>query len=181
MTWLLQQVLTPILAWQNVRVRTLGIEIHRMKISPTQSYKICDVAGARGVKHTWACVFRPFWWPWSLANDESRPYFESAAAIIFISDVSRYCSADPRINRLSEALDLFEEIASNPVLRSVVIIVSRRCGSLLARANEVDTQVFLNKTDQLRKRVKSGAYPVQQFFPAYEGEFNLAPTIVFRN
>lgn len=41
---------------QNVRVRTLGIEQHFLQITPTQIYRICDVAGARGVKHSWACA-----------------------------------------------------------------------------------------------------------------------------
>jgi len=41
----------------NVRVRTLGIEHHYLDITPTQRYRMCDVAGARGVKHAWAPYF----------------------------------------------------------------------------------------------------------------------------
>lgn len=45
----------------NVRVRTLGIEHHYLDITPTQRYRICDVAGARGVKHAWAPYFEGQW------------------------------------------------------------------------------------------------------------------------
>lgn len=45
----------------NVRVRTLGIEHHYLDITPTQRYRMCDVAGARGVKHAWAPYFEGKW------------------------------------------------------------------------------------------------------------------------
>lgn len=57
------------------------------------------------------------------------------------------------------------------MLKNVVVIVSRLVIFRRVRA-KVRQQVFLNKTDQLRKRVKSGAFPVKQFFPAYEGELH---------
>ncbi|KAI5478457.1 hypothetical protein MNV49_005098 [Pseudohyphozyma bogoriensis] len=120
----------------NVRVRTLGIETHELQISLTQVYKICDVAGARGIKHSWA------------------PYFDTAAAIIFISNVADYTVCDPRdptANRFADALDLFEDIAKSKILINVTMIV------------------FLNKVDVLRKKLKSGLYPVEQYLPRYKG------------
>ena len=58
-------------------------------------YRVCDVAGARGVKHSWA------------------PYFEGAASLIFICAISDYTVCDPnnlQANRLADALELFQDI-----------------------------------------------------------------------
>lgn len=120
----------------NIRVRTIGIETHHLQITPQQAYRISDPAGARGVKHAWA------------------PYFDSAAAIIFVLAVSDYTvclPGQPQTNRLRDALDLFENVASNPILKNVVLIV------------------FMNKVDLLRRRLRSGNAPFDRYFPDYKG------------
>ncbi|KAM0755817.1 P-loop containing nucleoside triphosphate hydrolase protein [Meredithblackwellia eburnea MCA 4105] len=130
----------------NVRVRTLGIEQHTLQITPTQIYRICDVAGARGVKHSWA------------------PYFEGAAALIFIFATSDYNVCDPRnklANRLSDALDLFHDIATNKILENVTMIV------------------FMNKIDLLRKKLKSGLYPLEDYLKGFPGGTKSKDVLLF--
>ncbi|SCZ90608.1 BZ3500_MvSof-1268-A1-R1_Chr1-3g02097 [Microbotryum saponariae] len=82
------------------------------------------------------------------------PFFQDASAIIFICAVSEYnvCDpTDPTRNRLRDALLLFKDICENRLLRSADIIT------------------FMNKVDVLRRKVKSGQYPIQRYFPRYLG------------
>ncbi|SCV68588.1 BQ2448_709 [Microbotryum intermedium] len=130
----------------NVRIRTRGIEAHDLQISSKRAYRICDVAGARGVKFAWA------------------PFFEDASAIIFICAVSEYnvCDpTDPTRNRLRDALLLFKDICENRLLRSADIII------------------FMNKVDVLRRKVKSGQYPIYRYFPRYLGSDRTSDILSF--
>ncbi|KAK4054875.1 hypothetical protein OIV83_000799 [Microbotryomycetes sp. JL201] len=108
----------------NVRIRTVCDRL--------ETKTLC----ARGTKHAWA------------------PFFDHAAAIIFLFDVSAYnvCrQGNPLRNRLSDAVCLFEDIVSNPLLKNVTIIT------------------FLNKMDLLRQKIQSGRFPLHTYFPQFEG------------
>ncbi|KAM0793212.1 hypothetical protein ACM66B_000681 [Microbotryomycetes sp. NB124-2] len=125
----------------NVRVRTVGIETHLLQVAPNRIIRVSDPAGARGTKHAWA------------------PFFDQAAAIIFLFDASAYSVCrqnNPLENRLNDALILFEDIVKNRLLKNVTIIS------------------FLNKMDLLRQKVQSGRYPLSTYFPRFEG--NLSST-----
>lgn len=123
---------------QNVRVKTIGVETHRLKIRDSFYYSISDVAGARGTKHVWA------------------PYFDDCAAIIFITSLADYAEphsrSKPRENRMTDAIALFRDILSNPILSGCTMIL------------------FLNKLDLLRQKVKGGHHPVSTYFPGYNGK-----------
>ncbi len=70
-----------------------------------------------------------------------------AASIIFIVATSDYCIADPQrphLNRLNDALELFADVAKNSLLKKATMIV------------------FLNKSDVLRAKIRSGLYPVSR-------------------
>ena len=70
-----------------------------------------------------------------------------AASIIFVVATSDYCIADPhrpQLNRLNDALELFADVAKNSLLKKATMIV------------------FLNKSDVLRAKIRSGLYPLQR-------------------
>ncbi|GAA5861485.1 hypothetical protein JCM1840_005386 [Sporobolomyces johnsonii] len=129
----------------NVRVRTVGIEEIKLQISKKQVYRICDVAGARGTKHAWAYVLSVF----------------DLFFIVALSDYSVADPQDPTVNRLADALELFEDVAKNPLLSKVVFIV------------------FMNKTDLLRKKLHSGHYPLQKYFSGYHGGLKTSGVLHF--
>ena len=66
-------------------------------------------------------------------------FFESAHAIIFILAASEYDVAtveDGSVNRLADALHLFEQVCANKILKNVDIVL------------------FFNKIDQLKRKLK---------------------------
>ncbi|KAK4058063.1 hypothetical protein OIO90_000802 [Microbotryomycetes sp. JL221] len=110
----------------NVRVRTVGIETHCLQVAPNRIIRVSDPAGARGTRHAWA------------------PFFDHAAAIIFLFDTSTYnvCrQSKPTENRLNDAFTLFEEI-----------IIT-----------------FLNKIDLTKKRVQDDRWPFSRYFTQFKG------------
>jgi len=97
---------------------------------------VVDVAGARGTRHIW------------------DRYFDDAEAIIFIVAVNTYnerVPESPTMNKMEDALELFFNIVSNPLLTKISIVL------------------FLNKVDLLRRKIKSGLYPVKNHFLDYAG------------
>jgi hypothetical protein len=84
-----------------------------------------------------------------------RPYFDDCSAIIFVAAISsfdQYLREDPSVNRLYDALQLFESICNHRLLRSTSIIL------------------FLNKIDVLRKKLANGTR-LSHYFKDYTGRF----------
>lgn len=110
------------------RLRTMGVVEHRFEVpnavtGKTYEWQLFDVGGARGQRPRWV------------------PYFEEANAIIFLAPISafdQYLEEDGRTNRVDDSLQLFTLICSNPLLKSVHLVL------------------FLNKTDVLKKKLEMG-------------------------
>jgi G-protein alpha subunit len=86
------------------------------------------------------------------------PYFDDCSAIIFVAAVSsfdQYLREDPSVNRLYDALQLFESICNHRLLRSTSIIL------------------FLNKIDVLKRKLANGTR-LSHYFKDYTGA--LVPT-----
>ncbi|KAJ3271582.1 guanine nucleotide-binding protein subunit alpha [Terramyces sp. JEL0728] len=80
------------------------------------------------------------------------PYFDDVAAILYIVSLSSYDQTmveDPTVNRMVDALVLFDQIVNNPALSKPDIIL------------------FFNKKDLYEKKVKK--IPINEFFPEYQG------------
>ncbi|KAJ3078103.1 guanine nucleotide-binding protein subunit alpha, partial [Quaeritorhiza haematococci] len=114
------------------RFRTSEISETRFNID-NLVYRIYDVGGQRSDRLFWA------------------PYFEGEVhAILFIVSLAAYDQLlveDTTVNRMLDALVLFESICNNPLLKNVSMIL------------------FLNKTDLFEKKLKSS--PLQKYFPDY--------------
>lgn len=110
----------------HARIQTMGVAEHIFDVEihgKPVTWHLYDVGGARGQRHTWV------------------PYFDDANAIIFVSPISafdQYLEEDPRTNRIDDSLQLFTQICSNPLLKSVHLVL------------------FLNKTDILRTKLERG-------------------------
>ena len=79
-------------------------------------------------------------------------YFDCVHSVLFVASLSAYDQVlveDPTINRMSDALVLFEQMVNH---------------SLLAK---IDIILFLNKRDIYSKKVKQ--IPISKFFPEYQG------------
>ncbi|SPO42144.1 related to guanine nucleotide-binding protein alpha-4 subunit [Pseudozyma flocculosa] len=121
------------------RVRTVGISDERIRIDKATTYHLYDVGGSRSQRNAWAS------------------YFDDANAIIFLAPVSAFDQTlleDPSVNRVADSLLLFEEIAANPLLRDVSLIL------------------FLNKIDILERKLLRGV-KVADHFPDFDGENEL--------
>jgi hypothetical protein len=84
------------------------------------------------------------------------PYFDGVTTILFIVALSSYNQAmveDPTVNRMMDALTVFESIVNNPLLQTPSIIL------------------FYNKKDLYTKKVKH--IHISEFFPEYQGNQNL--------
>ncbi|KAI9140114.1 heterotrimeric G protein alpha subunit B [Paraphysoderma sedebokerense] len=97
-------------------------------------YRVFDVAGKRGERHTWV------------------PFFDDANAILFVVSVASYdqvMAEDVNVNRIHDALCVFEDISNNKLLEKKSIII------------------FLNKIDILK--VKISKSPIEKYFPDFTG------------
>ncbi|KAG9039970.1 hypothetical protein FRB95_004442 [Tulasnella sp. JGI-2019a] len=120
------------------RLRTMGVVEHRFIVpseitGKTHEWHLYDVGGARGQRPRWV------------------PYFEEANAIIFLAPISafdQYLEEDGHTNRIDDSLQLFTLICSNPLLKSVHLVL------------------FLNKTDVLRKKLEAGV-KVKKYITSY--------------
>ncbi|GAB5587430.1 hypothetical protein Unana1_02330 [Umbelopsis nana] len=116
------------------RVRTFGVTEHQFKIESV-TYRIFDVGGQRSQRQGWA------------------PYFDDCSAIIFVAAISsfdQYLREEPSVNRLFDALQLFESICNHRLLRSTSIIL------------------FLNKIDVLQRKLANGTR-LSHYFKDYTG------------
>ncbi|KAJ3188171.1 guanine nucleotide-binding protein subunit alpha [Gaertneriomyces sp. JEL0708] len=120
------------------RFRTTDITENRFQIEKL-IYRIFDVGGARSDRLYWA------------------PYFEAEVhGILFITSLASYDQMlveDETVNRMLDALVLFESITNHPLLSSVALIL------------------FLNKSDLFAKKLQHS--PVAKYFPDFEGPNDL--------
>lgn len=103
------------------RVRTSGIHEVVFQIEGVP-VRIVDVGGQRNERRKWLAAF------------------EGVTAVLFVAalDYDGVLEEDPRVNRLSEALDLFHEIGSGPWFEHSALIL------------------FLNKRDQFEEKLLAG-------------------------
>ncbi|BES95917.1 protein alpha subunit [Nesidiocoris tenuis] len=81
--------------------------------------------------------------------------FDSVTSILFLvssSEFDQVLVEDRKTNRLEESRNIFDTIVNNLIFRGVSIIL------------------FLNKTDLLAEKLKSGETSIRWFFPDYSGD-----------
>jgi hypothetical protein len=79
-------------------------------------------------------------------------YFDDVSTVLFVASLSSYDQnlfEDPTINRMVDAIVLFDQMTNHPLLK------------------KLDFVLFLNKRDLYEKKVK--AIPISKFFPEYRG------------
>lgn len=102
------------------RIRTTGVVATKFNIK-SELYEIYDAGGQRSERRKWA------------------NYFDGMSCIVFVAAVNEYnqkLAEDDEVNRMVEALNLFEEMAENPVFKKTTFIL------------------FLNKKDLFREKIK---------------------------
>ncbi|GLB40245.1 putative guanine nucleotide-binding protein [Lyophyllum shimeji] len=131
----------------HARIQTMGVAEHVFDVNihgKSVSWHLFDVGGARGQRHSWV------------------PYFDDANAIIFVAPVSafdQYLEEDPRTNRIDDSLQLFTQICSNALLKSVHLVL------------------FLNKTDLLKAKLETGL-KVRKYITSFGERSNDYETVV---
>jgi len=116
------------------RSRTTGIVENEFVIDKNR-FKMIDVGGQRNERKKWIHCF------------------ENVTAVLFVVDISAYdrmLYEDEKVNRLEEALNLFENICNSRWFRDTSIIL------------------FLNKSDLFKEKIKR--VPLTKTFPEYTGE-----------
>ncbi|KAI8913400.1 guanine nucleotide binding protein, alpha subunit [Gorgonomyces haynaldii] len=117
-----------------IRVPTSGITMYEFVID-RQPLIVYDVGGQRGLRKQWV------------------PFFDHVNCILFVTDLSSFdqrLEEDRKTNRLVDAIELFQKVSNNPLLR--------HCNMIL----------FLNKIDLLHKRLKIAR--VQDTFTRFKGK-----------
>ncbi|KAJ7227364.1 guanine nucleotide-binding protein, partial [Mycena pura] len=131
----------------HARIQTMGIAEHIFDVDlhgKSVTWHLYDVGGARGQRHSWI------------------PYFDTANAIIFVAPVSafdQYLEEDPRTNRIDDSLQLFTQVCSNALLKSVHLVL------------------FLNKTDILKTKIDKGLR-VSKYITSFGDRTNDYETVV---
>ncbi|KDR76003.1 hypothetical protein GALMADRAFT_458108 [Galerina marginata CBS 339.88] len=131
----------------HARIQTMGVAEHIFDVNihgKLVTWHLFDVGGARGQRHSWV------------------PYFDDANAIIFVAPVSafdQYLEEDPRVNRIDDSLQLFTQVCSNALLKSVHLVL------------------FLNKTDLLRSKLDKGL-KVRKYITSFGERSNDYETVV---
>ncbi|KAJ7650069.1 guanine nucleotide binding protein, alpha subunit [Roridomyces roridus] len=131
----------------HARIQTMGVAEHIFDVDlhgKSVTWHLFDVGGARGQRHSWI------------------PYFDTANAIIFVAPVSafdQYLEEDPRTNRIDDSLQLFTQVCSNALLKSVHLVL------------------FLNKTDLLKSKLDNGLR-VQKYITSFGERANDYETVV---
>lgn len=116
------------------RIVTTQISEHRI-VMRNLTLRIFDVAGHKALRKKWV------------------PYFDDSLAIIFVAAISAYdqqLREDKTVNRLHDALALFDEVINNKLLINTPVIL------------------FLNKIDLLKKKLATS--PIQKYMLDYKGD-----------
>ncbi|CCA71310.1 related to guanine nucleotide-binding protein alpha-4 subunit [Serendipita indica DSM 11827] len=93
------------------RLQTLGVAEYDFPMNVGRKavmWRLFDVGGSRGQRHTWV------------------PFFEDANAIIFLAPISafdQYLEEDYKINRIDDSLQTFTSICANPLLKNVHLVL----------------------------------------------------------
>ncbi|KAI9220708.1 heterotrimeric G protein alpha subunit B [Blastocladiella britannica] len=117
------------------RVKTTGIMETTFHIGELV-YRMFDVGGQRSERKKWIHCF------------------EDVTAIVFlvaISEYDQYLQEDESVNRMHEALALFDSICNSRWFENTSIIL------------------FLNKIDLFKQKLQSGLSPLSLSFPDYNG------------
>jgi len=115
------------------RIRTTGI-IETEFVIDRNRFKLLDVGGQRNERKKWVHSF------------------DGVTAVMYVVDISSYdCPLyeDEKVNRLEEALRLFEEMCNSRWFRDICLIL------------------FFNKSDLFREKIAK--YPLRNLFPDYTG------------
>jgi len=118
----------------HVRIQTKSV-IENTFIINDKPFKMFDVGGQRGLRKRWISVF------------------DNVTAVIFVAAISEYDQViveDEKTNRVIEALNLFEEIATSPYFKETSMIL------------------FLNKRDLFQEKVK--VVKIKNYFEQYKGD-----------
>lgn len=118
------------------RVKTTGITETHFKIGEL-TYKLFDVGGQRSERRKWLNIF------------------DSVTALVFLIAISEYDQKlyeDETVNRMQEAMTLFESVANSRWFIKTSIIL------------------FLNKIDLFRAKLPNS--PLSNTFPEYKGGAN---------
>ncbi|PWN20043.1 G-alpha-domain-containing protein [Microstroma glucosiphilum] len=121
----------------HARVRTVGVTEEVFTIDQSNKVRVYDVGGSVSQRHVWSSYMEDL----------------GISAILFLAPLSafdQHLTEDPRVNRLADSLDLFEQVVENPLLRNVTLVL------------------FLNKMDLLEAKLKSGIR-VRDHFTSYKG------------
>jgi GTPase SAR1 family protein len=117
-----------------VRVRTTGIVEQSFAIGGNE-FQMFDVGGQRNERKKWIHCF------------------ERVTAVIFVAAISAFdltLFEDDRVNRMAEALKVFEEVLSSPWFKNTSILL------------------FLNKSDLFLEKIKK--VQLKTYFPDYTGD-----------
>lgn len=115
------------------RIRTLGI-IETTLEAHGQRFRMLDVGGQKNERRKWIQCF------------------EDVSAVLFVVALSEYDQQmfeDDLVNRMTDSLSLFSEIANDPAF------------------SQSTTVLFLNKKDLFREKIKR--VPLTVCFPKYDG------------
>jgi GTPase SAR1 family protein len=117
----------------HLRIRTTGVTVTEFAVDK-MTFSIYDVGGQRSERKKWI------------------HYFDNVDALLFVAAISEYDQVlfeDESVNRLHEALNLFEEICSSPFFKETTMIL------------------FLNKYDLFIDKIKTSS--LSKSFPEYSG------------
>jgi GTPase SAR1 family protein len=116
------------------RIRTTGVSMTDFDDPPFRLH-VQDVGGQRSERKKW------------------KECFENVRAVVYVVNlvaVNRVLFEDPSSNRMKECVELFEQIANNPLFNKVPIFL------------------FLNKKDLFEKMLQEGN-SITSFYNSYEG------------
>lgn len=135
---------------------TVGAQEHLLACTEELLYRVVDLSGARGAVRNWAC------------------FFDQADAILFIVDSSSYnvpSAVHRDSNKLADALALFTETVSHPLLSKIGLLVffnkSESPFAQLCQTVDHDAQGIIVAVDLLRAKLKH--YPMSKYFADFSG------------
>jgi hypothetical protein len=127
-----------------VRVRSTGIE-EAMFVFDKMVFKVMDVGGQRSERRKWIHCF------------------DGVTAVLFCAALSSYDQVlreDRQVNRMTESLNLFEDVVNSSHFVKAAVIL------------------FLNKTDLFKEKLKRGV-DLRLLFPNYTGGLDYDNAVAF--
>jgi len=125
------------------RVATTGVIETKVIIDNDIEFIFVDVGGQRSERRKWVTCF------------------PDVTAILFCAALNGYdltCSEDNSTNRITESINLFNQVCNSKWFVEVPIML------------------FLNKSDLFKEKIKE-QIPITDAFPDYEGELEYQPVI----